>query len=736
MKQALAALVGSSATLCACYGLGAFLLGRAGVTLHRMEKLFLSLVAGASVLHLAVFALLALHLAYWPLFVLLLAASVYLAVQSGDWRMPKTTPGSWPKSLAATFAKYCFPAIAVIFFLVYFVNAWAPERSPDGSGYHLGLIARYLRAHGFERVATNLYSNLSAGMEMLYVPAFSIGRHSAAALVHLGFLVACSLGIFAYGMRAKVPLVGASAGLIFFASPVVGIDGSTAYIDVGAAAAAFAVFCALEIWDAVRNPRMLLIVGLLAGYCYAVKYTVGVMVIYAIGFVLLRSKRLGPAVTILSGVLVMIMPWVLKNVIYSGNPISPFGNRYFPNPYVTIDFERGWRAYLANYNLKNLWDLPWDVTARGQFTQGVIGIIFLAAPLALLGLKRQTGRRLLAAAGLVLIPYFANVGARFLIPALPFVSLAMLLPFQNVPPLLAFTVLAHSILSWPPVLHRVSPGVWSITGFPLRAALRFTSPEEFLGENVEYRRARMIEQYVPKDAKVLAFSGVPDAYTSREVVVSFQSAFGSEMAELVYTGLREPTGWSRLLMFKFPEQKIRHIRLVQMNRVEKPEDQWDIQEIQFFSKGKRITREQAWILEAYPFPWASANAIDDSLVTRWQTWETAGPGQYFRVDFGSPQSVDGVHVYLLDAWSTKMQLEIREPEGQWKPLQVRLEESSIPAPDNVHKLVVQALHSRGVDFVLFKNGDYGADRISSDPESFGLKLLAHGNEASLYQVKP
>ena len=83
---------------------------------------------------------------------------------------------------------------AAAFAVLYLATAWAPETSPDGSGYHLGFVARYLRAHAFERVTTDWYAALGEGIEMIYAPAFSIGRHSAAALVHFAFLIALGAG--------------------------------------------------------------------------------------------------------------------------------------------------------------------------------------------------------------------------------------------------------------------------------------------------------------------------------------------------------------------------------------------------------------------------------------------------------------------------------------------------------------------------------------------------------------
>src|SRR5258708_25756884 len=122
----------------------------------------------------------------------------------------------------------------------------APEASPDGSTYHLGLVAKYYREHAMIPVTTVLYAALTQGMEMLFLAAFSIGRHSAAALIHLLFLVTLPWLMFCYGRRYGHVLAGLAAGLFVYCSPVVGIDGTSAYNDAAAACVLFSLFCVLR----------------------------------------------------------------------------------------------------------------------------------------------------------------------------------------------------------------------------------------------------------------------------------------------------------------------------------------------------------------------------------------------------------------------------------------------------------------------------------------------------------
>ncbi len=164
-------------------------------------------------LHLAIFAVLALHIAYKPVLWLVLAACVGTAIRTGDWRWPAAEEAA-PGTQMPRAVRYVFGIIAAVFTTLYLFNAWAPEISPDGSSYHLGLTARYLRARGFERITTNMLATFSGGVDMLYVPAFAIGHHSAAALLHFTFLIALALMVLAYGQTNRQAAGGSGGGAI------------------------------------------------------------------------------------------------------------------------------------------------------------------------------------------------------------------------------------------------------------------------------------------------------------------------------------------------------------------------------------------------------------------------------------------------------------------------------------------------------------------------------------------
>ena len=82
------------------------------------------------------------------------------------------------------------------------------------------------------------------------------------------------------------------------------------------------------------------------------------------------------------------------------------------------------------YHLKSRWEIPLQATVYGSLS-GLLGPVFLLAPLGLLALRRREGRQLWLAALVFGANYFSNITTRFLIPPLPFVALAMMLALER-----------------------------------------------------------------------------------------------------------------------------------------------------------------------------------------------------------------------------------------------------------------------------------------------------------------
>ncbi len=630
-------LFGAVFIVAVCIALGRLLLRTLGLRFAPAEGLLFAFVTGAAGFSLLIFLLCAADLAKPAVFLALGGAIL------ATWR--RAQHGN-PLPPLSSFDRWFYGAILAAWLAFYFVHALAPETSPDGITYHLGLVSRYLREGGFHRITTDIYASFPQGTEMLFLAAFAFGKHSAAKLVHFAFFAALPALMICYGRRFGIPAAGACAAVLVFAAPVAALDGTSAYNDLAGACVVFALFYLLELWDG-ENRGLLAVAGLLAGFAFGIKYTLFTALLYAFGIVLWRSRSRKRDVAVLAAsALPPILPWLIKNWLWVGNPVSPFLNQLFPNPYVYISFEKDYTTFLGlpeYYRLSSYWDLPLALTVKGNLT-GVLGPLFLLTPIALLALARPQGRRLLLAAAVFTATYPANLGCRFLLPALPFVSLALaqvLGRFRWLPPSLA---LVHAISCFPAVQDLYyRPLNFRLPDFPLRAAFRMIPEETYLRSNLPaYGLARMIEDHVPGDRRVLALDDVATAYTSRNVLGPYHSSLSWRARDLLDVATKPSAAPARRLSFRFAKRTTRAIRLVQ--KAESVRESWSIHEIRFFRHGVEIPVAPSWRALSNPNSWEAQLAVDGSLVTRWRSWQAFRPGMWFEVDFGAPFAMDEVVV--------------------------------------------------------------------------------------------
>ena len=734
MIRVLAILFGALFTVATAWALGAILFRKLALVVEAWEERLLEFVVGSALLSGMVFVLCAARVVHRGVLLILGIAIIGYAAFSGALRFSGRLLPPIPHLWLAVFLMAC----AAYGYLAFF-HAMMPEDSPDGMAYHLGTVFKYEQAHGFLRITNDIYANLSEGIEMLFLYAFEFGRHSAATLVHFSFLVALVLMIVSYGRRIGQIPAGVAGAVFTLACPILYFDASMAYIDVALGAVLFAVFYLLQVWDENRDPKLFVPIGILAGFAYAVKYTGIIAVPYALGFIawkLWRARKpvLRPALIVAVLAAAFILPWMVKNWIEVVNPVSPLANRLFPNPYVHISFEENWRQYLSKYDLTSDWQIPLQVTVQGDHVEGLLGPLFLLTPIALLGLRFRAGRQLLLAALLFGSTYFSNIGTRFLIPVIPFVSLALALAVANIPALLLVLVAFHVITCWPPVIRRYcAPGAWRLERVSVRTALRRVPEEKYLSQNPDYSMARLIESVVPPGGKVFGISQSGQSYTKRELLVGYESASNEVLQDILWTPVIRDFQPTRKLAFQFSPREIRGVRVLQTASV--PQEQWSISELRVFSGGSELPRDAAWRLTAHPNPWEVQLAFDNSPVTRWRSWQPAEPGMHVEVNFGRGQIVDSLVVETSpDAAGTKIIAQGLDASGEWLTLSDHSEESINPIHTSLRRTAAAELKARGIRYVLIKPENPGADDFRRYSAAWGMTLAGVVEPARLYFI--
>lgn len=693
----LLSFAGAIATLTAAYGLGS-------AASRRSAGFAPSLAAGSALLSVAVFALMATHTATLPARLALLTVCVLLAFVPPRPQRPTFDIPLWALAVTVPFAVYAI------------VNAFAPEIEADANLYHLQPLLDAQTYHGFSRVVS-FYERLPHATELLYVLAGKGG----ARLVHLAFLIATLPVIVILGERFGIPRNAAWTGAVLYGiSPVVLVAASSAFNDAALVFATLTSICVLV----TGGPAW--IAGLIAGFCFGIKMTGGITV--AAGLVWLAWHRRWRDALIFSAAAVLPMaPWLLRNLIQIHNPPAPLANRFFPNPLFHISTEQVLGEAVRSYGIR-FWqrfpEILW-----GWRLHGIIGPVFLILPLVFL---RRRNPWLLIFAAILSIPWWLNAGTRFLIPALPFLGLALAaaVPIRLIPAILAL----HAITCWPQVIEFYSPKTWHLHRFPIRAALGLESPHDYLWRtNWDYHFAKLTQDNTLPEARILDLHGTHRAHTNRDIIGWWQSAW-SENAMRALEFARDP-GDTKLFEIRatFPKQQIRGIRIRPTQASPSP---WSIVDIELRLGRDAIPARREWGLSAKPNRWETPLAFDRNLATRWQSWQPTEPRQWLAADFVDPLEADTLRVISTywDGGNSRFDIDIQQPNGTWQAAATTIEDHG---PLDLRRSATRYVKSLGFTHIVGKAGKEGTEVLTHALEDkapeWNVQVLAE--EQGFYVLK-
>jgi hypothetical protein len=706
----LSSLFGAAIVLATAFSLGVLVLGR------RAAPFEIPLALGAVLESLFVFLLLLSNASHWGVFLAMAVAASIAA-----WRV------GWRRGGESV---EC-PATGLLIFGLYgawyLVNALAPETTPDGMTYHLGLAREYARLGGFpDRIG--FYELIPQGMEMLYTVAYAFGRHPAAKLVEFGMFLAGLTLVLRLGRR--MGMKGANllvAPVFYFCAPVIGLTGASSYND---AAGVFFLLATLYLLLDERH----FAAGICAGFCYAIKMP-GLLIAACVVVWLLSRRRWKPGVLLAAGATLGILPWILRALLLTGNPFAPLASRVFPNPYFHIATEIDLAQGLRSRNGVDWLHVPWEL-AFGDRLGGSYGPLLLLLPLGLIALKRREGRLLWLGAALLAAPWITNSGARFLMQSTILASFALAL---SLPRSAAWAAVAiQAVLCWPHVLDRIQPPYsFRLHEFPVAAAFGVQPEPDYLRQRIEeYNVARLIERATPPDSRTLALLSVATAYLDRDVFVSWQSAEADTMLDT----LRLAALYTKTPTFdcqaEFPPREVRALRF----RMPVGYDgEWDINEVQIRSGDIVVSNSPQWNFTGHPNRWEGPLAFDGNLATRWRTWEPVRVGMTFEVDFGHTQRVTAAslvsHAPLLQP---RLEVWGRDPQGQWTMLVENVQTSPRP-PQDLRLDAARALRRAGFRYLLVPTGDGGnapiGNEIVGHEADWGMERAADAGRFYLLHVK-
>ena len=386
--------------------------------------------------------------------------------------------------------------------------------------------------------------------------------------------------------------------------------------------------------------------------------------------------------------------------------------------------------------------MPWrrralEHTIRGGDSAGLLGAIFLLAPLALLSLRYREGRLLLLTAGLFFLPSLANVQTRFLMLCAPFLALAIGMAVMQTRGALYGITIAAAFFSWPAVVSTYcTPWAWRLNEFPLADALRKTPESQSLTKRLTgYQAASMINDKAPARARIFSSTSPATAYINRDMIVGYQSAYGADAEDAINVALFSHRAPTLALSFEFPHQAVQHLRLVQTAKGG-PDDDWSVAEMRLFLGASEVPRQRGWKVRATANPWDIGLAFDNNPATRWRAQRELSSGMYLEMDLGKPVELSSVRVECShDQSAIQLQLQQSVSPGKWVVLSSSPRSEDRPVDSNLRGAAMQQLRNMGITHFLIDRSTYGWEDFLRNADVWGLSLIGRAGDNRLYVIR-
>jgi 4-amino-4-deoxy-L-arabinose transferase-like glycosyltransferase len=407
----------------------------------KLEGIVFSLAIGLGAIAYLILLLGLLRLLYAPVLggLLLLGALLCRGVWR-DWPAEfrrRSGIRAWlrrrPVSIATT-------VIALLLLAPLLVLPLYPPTQWDSTALHLASAKIYAARHALVFTTYLRYPVFPQANQMLFTGALMLGDDLLAQLIEWLMLAMLAAALIACGERHLTQRAGWWGAALLLSNPIVLLIGSVAYVDVALVLYIFLGVYAFWNWFETKERAWLVMSGVLLGLAFGVKYPAMffILLLTAVAFLTARGKERLTAPLLFGGLAFAVaLPWLARNLYYTGNPLFPFYYELFAP---LFGYSRWSREYLGSL-LENrpgrgvartLWGLlrlPWALTTNQPIfeAEAPISPFYLPVlPLTIIAAIRRRGVRLLLmiAAIYTLFWWGTYQILRYLMPAFPFFSLA------------------------------------------------------------------------------------------------------------------------------------------------------------------------------------------------------------------------------------------------------------------------------------------------------------------------
>ena len=359
--------------------------------------------------------------------------------------------------------------LAVAIILLYFtviVIALTPPIARDALIHHLAIPKLWLVNGGFYEIKWAVFSYYPMNIDLLYLIPLYFNNDIIPNFIHMGFGIGTAWLIYHYLNRHFNRVAGLLGVLVFVSTPIVLRMSTAAYVDLGLVFFTTASILAFVQWrnDGYEGYKWLLISSIAMGLALGTKYNAlvaWVFLSFAVVFLYSRDKgaqwraiRYGIIFFLVS--LCVFSPWLIKNLILTGNPLYPLFKGFF-NAGINIVAPDGSAgsmvfggAYMGMFKLREIlygesfWEallIPIRFFFQGQdysdrYFDGVLNpILIVLVPFAFMKRSLHDDKLFftLFSVFFILTAFFLDqLRIRYILPAIPFLSILTVMGIMNI----------------------------------------------------------------------------------------------------------------------------------------------------------------------------------------------------------------------------------------------------------------------------------------------------------------
>ena len=270
-----------------------------------------------------------------------------------------------------------FLGILILFILILGAT---PPVSKDALTHHLAVPKLFLKHGGIYEIPSMVASYYPMTLDFLYGIPLYFGNDIIPKYIHFTFALLTAWFIFTYLRKQIDTVYGLLGASLFLSTPIVVKLSINAYVDLGLTFFSFASIIYILKWiEKDFNIRYLIISSLFCGLALGTKYN-GLLLLLILPCIIIYYSRYGEErlkslKTVGYGslficlALLIFLPWMIKNYLWTHNPIFPLYDNIF-NPQNTIDRSSfGIFAYRAFVYQESWWEmllLPIRIFFQGQ----------------------------------------------------------------------------------------------------------------------------------------------------------------------------------------------------------------------------------------------------------------------------------------------------------------------------------------------------------------------------------